>query len=1022
VHVEQPTALPVDAPAAADEVMAAPAPPPTPLAPRRRWLSWLLRIVGGLFAVLLVGVGLVVHNAVYLVNQNLDRLTAMASEHFERKLTVASVHGRVFPRVAVVIDGLELASREPGKPALLLLPSIEVRFRTDRAILSLGKELITESVRVERGVVHIRRDFDGEVDMLDVVKRLPPLDPKDIQGAVLEEVVINDVDIEYVDEPAMQVVALHDFHLETKNAALGVPFNALLTAVWAGPESPLSVKVHVDEVPRDLQLWPFPVSTIDVAVDDVGITDAIATFGLPPAFDDGAVDLRVGIVNSADHHAHVTVTVDGEGTSMAVLTGTGAGIEKTGVKGPITVLAVVDHDVDAGATVIETASVSMAGIALDAKARLDGAGVHELDAMIDVEQLARLGMFVPALLGTAPGAFTIAGHAKGYFGVVEERFEGDFDFGRARVEIGEALQKQPGETLGLKLRGRRQVDDTTTADCGLFRTSLNFALPRGTRIDGFLLVPAGEGDDVILDLASNRIELGEASSISPLLNDLFGKEQPGQLQAHAKGRISSARTAFDIDLQLTNLGLVYDRTTAVGTAMLHFDIDVDKNGLALGLRGDATNVALTTKDEEGNVLFEKANTESIVLTAALRELGGRGSLGKAMEGMDGNGAIVDGDGLAPRWRAILGGLQGKAAVTASKFTLAKIPVTDVQLALELQKGQLRIKNGGLALFGGQVTMGETVAALTTSPAKWGLAVKASGLSAKQLLAPIERFTGEVTGAIDIETRLAAEGMSINGLLQSLDGPLTFSTHGVHLATLDIISSWVDNVWDFIGRIPGVDPKEIAIAKSQGIGSTIADGSWTMRFKRDQFLLDEPMVVETTFGVLRVEGSAGFDGSINFDAHLGLINDQLREMRIVSDDKPLALRVGVTGTWSAPVFTSDNLEVLRTALQDRAREAIDGAVKSVQDNAQTLQDRVNVEVDRAQRSVEQTFGKSVAGSSRSGVGLATDDGTSAIGDADIGVTPVVPEAAPTTPAPAAPTTTTTSKKAAKKSTSTKTPSE
>ena len=953
----------------------------------RRWLAWLLRIVGGLALALIVAIGLVVHNAVYLVNQNLDRLTAMASEHFERKLTVASVRGRVFPRVAVVIDGLELASRDPGKPALLLLPSIEVRFRTDRALLSLGEELVTESVRVEGGVVHIRRDFDGEVDMLDVVKRLPPLDPKDIQGAVLQEVVINAVDIEYVDEPAMQVIALRDFHLETKNAALGVPFNALVSAVWVGPQAPLSMKVHVDEVPRDLQLWPLPVSTIDIAVDDVAITDAIATFGLPPAFDDGAVDLRLGIVNSADHHATLTVTVDGEGTSTAVLSGTGAGVEKTGVKGPITVLAVVDHDVDAGATVIETASVSMAGIALDAKARLDGGGVHQLEALIEVEQLARLGMFVPALLSTAPGAFTIAGHARGSFGVDEDRFEGDFDFTRARVEIGEALQKQPGETLGLKLRGRRQIDDTVTADYGLFRTSLNFALPRGTRIDGSLLVPAGEGDDVLVDLASNRIELGEASRISPLLNDLFGKEQPGQLHAHAKGRISSARTAFDIDLQLTNLGLVYDRTTAVGTAMLHFDIDVDKSGLALGLRGDATNVALTTKDEGGNVLFEKGNTESIVLTAALRELGGRGSLGKAMQGMDGNGDIVDGDGLAPRWRAILGGLQGKAALTAAKFTLAKIPVTDVQLALELQKGQLRIKNGGLALFGGRVTMGETVAALTTSPARWGLAVKASGLSAKQLFAPIERFTGDVIGDIDIETKLAAEGMSINGLLQSLDGPLTFSTHGVHLKNLDIISSWVDNVWDFIGRIPGVNPDEIASAKAQGIGSTIADGSWTMRFKRDQFLLDEPMVVETTFGVLRVEGSAGFDGSINFDANLGLINDQLREFKIVTDDKPLLLRVGVTGTWNAPIFATDNFDVLRAALQDRVRESVDAAIKSVQDSAQSLQDRVNVEVDRAQRSVEQTLGAGVAGSSRSSVsGAATTDGTSAIGDAAINVSP------------------------------------
>ena len=966
-------------------------------------LRWLLRIVVALFGLLVVAgaaLAFVVHNAVYLVDQNLDKISALGSEHFERPLTIGAVRGRIFPRLAVIVDGLELGSRVKGGPPLLQLPSIEIRFRTDRALLTLGRELITESVRVDGGIARIRRDFDGEVDMLDVVKRLPPLDPEDIQGAVIQEVVIHGVTVEYVDEPAMQVVKLRELHLETHDAGLGIPFNALLTAVWAGPEAPVVLKVHVDEVPRDLALWPFPVSTIDLALDDVDIADAVATFGIPPSFDDGEVDLRVGIVNTAEHHMQVAVDLEGEATTIVVDSGTGAGVEKAGVHGPVAVFARVDHDIDAGDTILRALSVSLAGMHLDARATSDSTGLRTLEGLVAVEQLARLGTVVPPLLTTAPGSFVIHGEAHGWFSVDDEKFLGDFDFGGARVGIGEALSKFPGERLSLQLDGVRNIEDDITSVDGFFRTALVFGLPRGTRIAGTLLVPDGEGHDTILQLGSNTIDLGTASSISPILNDLFGTEQPGKLKARAFGRISAARTSFDIDLDLTQLGLNYDRATAVGKAVIHFDIDADQSGLALGLRADGTAMALQSKDEEDKVVFEKGNTEPMLLTAALREVGGRGSLGKAMENAGASGDIIAGDGLAPRWRTIISGLQGKASLTASKVLLAGIKVSDVQFALGLRRGELTIDKGTLAVFGGEVSLNQTTAALTTTPARWGLALKASGLSAKQLLVPLRRFTGAVSGTIDLDAKLAAEGLSIGAVAQSLDGPLTVSTHNVHLGTLDVISGWFDAIWDFIGRIPGVDPQEVRRAKGDSFTSSLADGEWTMRFKRDQFMLDAPMFVDTTFGRLKVEGWAGFDGSINFTASLGLTSEPLRRARLVSNDKPLDLRVGITGTWNDPIFSSDNFDILRTAVQERLQETIDKALKSVQDRSQTVQDRVNLEVDRAQRSVEKSLGIEAAGNSKSYVGdLSIDDGTSAIGDFDVDTRPL-DQRGPPTPAPEA----------------------
>lgn len=955
-----------------------------------RLLARALALVVLLTALLAVALVVVVDNAIAIVDLNLDRITAIGSAHFNRPLQIASVRGTLWPTLDIVVDGLELGSRVPGEPPLLQLPSIEVAFRTDLALWSWGKELITERVRISGGRATVHRDVEGNIDMAEVIALLPPLAPKDIQGAVIEAVDIDNIDVTYVDDKDLRLLAVHDLQLGSRHIGLGRPFDAQLRATWTGPEAPIAFTAHADFVPRDLILWPLPKAELSLTIGNIQLDDVVENLALPVIYTAGVVDVRLGLLANDDHHLQLLADVHGVGTTPPVRTGTGAGIERRSVERPIELHGVVDHDVDSGDTQLVELVASLAGIGVVGRGAFDAEGLHSLEAFADVEQLARLGLFVPGLLTTSPGAFVVAGKATGGFELHDNTFAGSFNFRRARVEIGEALQKPAGAPLTLQVNGCRGG-----GRCGAARASLRFGLQHGTVFTGTLLVPEAADKDTVLDLRSNTITLGEASAISPLLNDVFGTTQTGMLAAHAVGHIGSVRTTFDIDLDLTQLALNYERTSASGATQLHFDIDTDNNGLGLGLLVDASSLAITTKDTVDAVVFEKTHGDELVLTANLHEVGGRGALGQAMAGTAREGEIIDDDRLVPRWQTIIGGLAGEASVRVAHIALASIPITDVRLDLALKNGQLTINDSSLTVFSGEVKLRETTAYLTSSPVQWTVDIQAAGISAKTVLAPLVRFTGAVTGTVDIAATLSATGLSVGPLLQSLDGPLSITTHGVHLARLDIVSSWIDRFWDVVDRLPFVNHDAVARTRGTGVSGRIADATWSVHFVRDRFRFDEPLLVATSLGWLRLVGGAGFDGTIDFDARLELVNEHLEQLQISTASQPLSLRVHVGGTWAEPVWTNENFDALKVAVVQRARKAVFEAMAAVRSTAQAIQDRVNEAVIEAQKAVEKAFGKAAAGNSRVRVAPPPAPAPSST------PAPAPPKSTPTAPSPGPP---------------------
>ena len=157
-------------------------------------------------------------NPVALVNRNLSRIEKIASEKLGRRFTVAHVEGRVFPTLAVTVSGVELSSDTAGEPAMLVMPELELRFRLDKALLSLGNTLELEEITIRDGVLRVRRDVHGGLDVFDVLQKLPPFDPKDIEGGVLSLLSVSNGRVELYDEDSGVELAVHKVKVFVKDA------------------------------------------------------------------------------------------------------------------------------------------------------------------------------------------------------------------------------------------------------------------------------------------------------------------------------------------------------------------------------------------------------------------------------------------------------------------------------------------------------------------------------------------------------------------------------------------------------------------------------------------------------------------------------------------------------------------------------------------------------------------------------------------------------------------------------------
>lgn len=871
-------------------------------------------------------------NPVAFTNRHIDRLERIAQRVLEQKLSVGSLEGHLYPELDVTIHDLVLSAKDPGEPPMLVLPAVQIRFRLRRALVTLGQELSLDAVHVEGGVLRVRRDRDGQVDVLEVLARLPPLDPQDLAGGVLSALRIDGVQVHVVDEARGEEVTIERLHIETLGpVALGEPLHATASASWGARQQPATAIVHIDRVPDDLVFWPPPPASLHLQLPDTNLANAIAWLGLPPLFAAGRVDVGIDAVTSKDAIAG-TLDVRGTGLSALVTTGAGAGAEQSGAQGEARLRADVRVAVDGFRTEIdhfffEGAGIGVEGGAVFLQPSLEG--IEAIDVMAHAEELARLGLLIPPLRNTAPGALRLSGAATASLLASPSALALELELDDARVVIGEALSKAPGERLRVSLHGTRDSlaasalagssdAGVAPASPGRIDAALGIDLPRGVAVTGDLVFQPRGVDIAHFALLSRRTTLARAAALSPVLRDLVaGSVRQGSLAVAMLGRMSADDNAFDFTLDGRGLELHVDRTTVTGAALVNILARTDERGLRVHVFADLDDLAIETLDGGGAVLFEKPSGAGLGVRAALVEIGGPGSLGRALAGLDASaqqGGVFVGHGLSPRWRRIVLGMNGRGSVRSAHTVLMGIALDDADIELWLRRGRLSLDPALVHLFSGRASLAGSVVDLRAEPPSWSVALDVQGLELARLLEPVHGLTGHVEGEAAVTASLAGTGLSLESLLTSLDGPVAVRLHNVRIAAIDALSTSLTDAWNFLQSLPGVARRDIEQARGPSLAEALREGEWTAHFHGNRFRVDQPIRTLTSLGVLSLQGHAALDGNIELRARL----------EMSGEGQTVPVEASVTGTWTRPVVSVMNLDLLQAA-----------ALRSLDDSIATL---------------------------------------------------------------------------------------
>ncbi|MDP2339952.1 MAG: AsmA-like C-terminal region-containing protein [Deltaproteobacteria bacterium] len=941
-----------------------------PLVTRQR----VIVVVGGVLSLLACWATMVVvtGDPAALVNRNRSRIEALAQKHLHRRLTLGHVESSWLPNLSVTIHGVELSGQTPDEPPMLSLPSLELRFRLWQAMRTLGHELVLEELRIDGGTLRVRRRSDGGIDVVDVLSRLPPMDPHDLEGNVLGALRVQHARLELIDETAdltgapgvlPPTIALREVAITADDGELGQPLNARLTAQWERSEGAVvDVGVHVDEVPADLKLWPLPESQTRVRAQGIDAAALLSLFGVDVL--GGRADLDALVVVDVDRHLQIQADLEATEVGSTVIGARAASA---------TIGAVVDVDPFTYELPVGLLSLRSEVLTIDADLELDpraSQGVRSLLVVADATDLNGAVAMVP-WVKDAKG-LTLTGQAALLVDIDDDDAGLWLGLDRARVSIGEALAKSVGQKAHIGLVGTRSEDG--------IETQLHAEVPGGITIDGVTRLLGGDdetGARVSLDLKTGRVAVRRAASISPLLRDVLeGPARSGTVAATLRGDIFATSTDLDLRLVLRDLQLEQQGTSGRGVAVVDFGVFTGPAGLRLDLRVGLDDLDILVHDEQGELVAHKRSGVACAVDAHLVEHAGRDSLGRAIAGAQGAGEVFTATSLTPRWRGILTGLSGAGRVRVDSLVVKGMPLTAIDARIATDGGRLVLSPATLKVMGGTVSLAGTSANLRADPLSWVLVLDAKDLDVGQLLAPIKSAVGTASGALSLRGRFEGKGVKTTSILSSLSGPVTFTTKNVRVGAVDAVSQVVDRVWGALASLPGVD--KTLQHETPRLGAALADGSWTLQRTRDRYRLDAPMNVQTTLGDFALTGDVGFDAKLDLAAKLAL-NQATRTALRLDAGKPLPLALRVRGPWDKAKVTLEDegavVAALREHLAQMALSPVADAVESLtgqhverhserglfrsieaalQQASSSLQKKVDADVKKTERGVDEAL--------------------------------------------------------------------
>lgn len=327
---------------------------------------------------------------------------------------------------------------------------------------------------------------------------------------------------------AFNTLVLNDLSLMSKgDSGLGLPVHIDVHAAGVDGGERRSARIELSAIPIDLVMSPLPASRVRISMPHTDLPQAMAWFALPPIFVGGSIDLNVDVMTDGDI---ITVGLDVDGTGLAdvVSTGAGAGVEDEAAAGVASLHGIIVFELDRGRTSFEHVVFEGAGMTVRGAARYTAAtlgGIESLDVTVAATEMARLGLLIPPLRTTVPGALRLSGAGSGSLRASPTEVNIELDLDGTNVRLGEALQKNAGDRLQVSLHGNRDSDaahhrEGANRASGRVDAAVDVVLPHGVHIMGDVMFQPGGPDIALFDLHTNRPTLAHAATLSPVLRDL----------------------------------------------------------------------------------------------------------------------------------------------------------------------------------------------------------------------------------------------------------------------------------------------------------------------------------------------------------------------------------------------------------------------------------------------------------------------------------------------------------------------
>ncbi len=806
-----------------------------------------------------------VDGPVAILSRHLAPVEAFVEEKLDRRLTIGNVSGTVWPELALHLGGVAISGKHGQGEPLLLLPSIIVRIDAKEAARTLGQHIVIEEIVVDGGVLRAERDEFGEVDVLQILKLLPPIPPEVADNGLLRRFRVQRGRIEFHDaidrEGGGVSVTVSDVAaVLSDDAAAGRPADLHITGVWneAGG-APLVLEGHVDEVPHNLRPVPVPKTELRLTVSDATLATGLESLGLPPVFHRGVADLVVDVDLDASG-VYVDIAVDADDVVAF-----DRAIPKTEISEEAQLRLCFYVDTNDGHTVVDQLGFTGAGLFLAGSwtaLQPLADGVEDLAIDIAIDDLQRLRRRIPVVRAVTPGALSLTGPASARFTADAAHVVVDADLAGAAVSFGEALRKNAGAPLSLFVDAQRPMNDDEDERV----RGVIVARGPGVVVDGGFVVST---DVSVFDLRLERMPLLRLLALSPLLHELLdGDVHGGSVAAHVDVTVTDAGGSVGVHLGADDVDLVLpDKGNGRGDVDVDVDVAANASGLAIGAKVDLDDVAgnIVAKDG-GRPWFVKRKGARLMVEMKLREARGPGTLVSALGSLQQTDAATDVVGataLAPRWRTIAQQLAGSGRLRAAHLTVAGTDLDDVDLALQLADGRFSVLDpSSLRVFSGVVAVSGSFVDVKGDPAVIVAKGRIKGVDVGRALAEWSDRVGRVSGVIDVDVDARATGLALTPWQQSLKGRVALSTHKLRV---DKLRGLVD-----VG----------AVARDETVVFVLGGGG--LRLQR-------PLAFATAAGPVSVDGGLSFAGGLDVDARLTLGKGAL----------PLALHLGGTLTKPEP---------------------------------------------------------------------------------------------------------------------------